>query len=163
MIRLAGAPEGAEVGESRLLVCSGSLRRLGMNNFYCSYHVLVSRVPRQASYVVPRTPPGEGARSCIKEPTCLSQLINRSLVPGSSTASLHCRDTRGKCMTQSCSLCFLQQWLYKLQVPGCSHIAAAGESTTRKSSRVYRHPCPSHREQPVLLFASLAVNHCGSK
>lgn len=35
MIRLVGAPEGAEAGESRLLVCSGLLRRLGMNNFYC--------------------------------------------------------------------------------------------------------------------------------
>lgn len=134
-----------------------------MNNFYRAYRVLVSRVPRQGSYVVPLTPPGEGARSCIKEPTCLSQLINLSLVPGSSTVSLHRGDTRGKGMAQRCSLCFLQPWLYNLQVPGRSHVAAAGESTARKGSRASRHLCPSHREQPFLLFASRAANHCGSK
>lgn len=154
MIRLVGAPEGAEAGESRLLVCSGLLRRLGMNNFYRWYRVLVSRVPSQGSHAVPRSPPGEGTRSCIEE--CLSQLINLSLVAGSGTVSLHGGDTRGKCMAQSCALCFLRQWLYNLQAPGRSH-------TTRKSSRRSRRPCPSHREQPFLLFASLAANHCGSK
>jgi len=64
MIRLVGAPEGAEAGESRLSVCSGLLRSLGMNDFSCPYRVLVSHVPRQAS---DRVPSREGARSCIEE------------------------------------------------------------------------------------------------
>lgn len=162
MIRLVGAPGGAEAGESRLLVWSGLLGRLGMNNFYCSYRVLVSRVPRQATYVVPRTLPGRSA--LVHQGAHVFKPAHKS-EPGSRIR--HCLphrcDTRGKCMTQSCSLCFLQQWLYKLQVPGRSRTTAAGESTIRKSSHTYQHPCPSHREQPFLLFASLAANHCGSK
>lgn len=68
MIRLVGAPEGAEVGESRLLVCNGLLGRLGMNNFYCSYRVLVTHVPRQVSYVVPCAPPGKELAHASRSP-----------------------------------------------------------------------------------------------
>lgn len=97
MIRLVGAPEGAQGGESRILICRGLLWRLGMNNFCCSCHVLVSCVPRQASSIAPHTPLG-------KEPTCLSQLINLSLVAGPGTVSLHRCDIREECKAQSCSL-----------------------------------------------------------
>lgn len=93
---LVGAPEGAEAGESSLLLCSGLLKRLRMNNFSCSHHILVSHVPRQDTHITSHTLAGEGADPGIK------QLINLSLVPRSSLVSLHCWDTR-QCRAHSCS------------------------------------------------------------
>lgn len=134
MIRLAGAPEGAEAGEGRLVVCSGLLR-LGMDNSCCWYRVPDRPVPERPT-PLPGTALGPAPRSHVAKPAHKSE-------PGSRIQHQE---------TQSSELLPLLSAAAAPQTPGAPAERAAAPTSASSSQR----------EQP-LLFASLAANHCGSK